>query len=204
MGHAYCAIGVMILTFLIYKEVISLNRKEEKDNKNIFSWMDKYYFGVFMFSASKLIFLNNNAFKSEIDSSPILIAIFYEYQKLISYLLFVFGILIFVWSLRRGQLRYQFKRLAQTILCLMMVYTIPSSSLYLIYKGLYWFLIPHLSVIFNDTFAYLFGFMFGRTPLFMLAPRKTWEGFIGGLLFNLVLTFIASDKLALFPYLTCP
>ena len=102
MGHAYCTIAVMVLTFLIYKEIISLNRKEEKDNKNIFNWMDKYYFGVFMFGASRQIFINNHAFEQEIDSSPLLITIFYEYQKLISYLLFVFGIMMFVWSLKRG------------------------------------------------------------------------------------------------------
>ena len=82
--------------------------------------------------------------------------------------------------------------------------TIPMSSLYLIYKGLYWFLIPHLSVVFHDTFAYVVGFMLGRTPLIMLAPRKTWEGFLGGTFFNLILTYYTSEWLAQYPYLTCP
>lgn len=62
---------------------------------------------------------------------------------------------------------------------------------------------PHLSVIFHDTFSYAIGFMLGKTPLIMLAPRKTWEGFIGGLVFNLILTYYVSEWLAGFSYLTC-
>ena len=34
----------------------------------------------------------------------------------------------------------------------------------------------------NDVFAYLFGMTFGRHRLFeRLSPKKSWEGFVGGL-----------------------
>jgi phosphatidate cytidylyltransferase len=37
----------------------------------------------------------------------------------------------------------------------------------------------------NDTFAYLSGVLFGKHPLApKISPKKTWEGFIGGLIFT--------------------
>ena len=37
----------------------------------------------------------------------------------------------------------------------------------------------------NDTFAYVFGVLIGKHPLASkISPKKTWEGFIGGLLFS--------------------
>ena len=37
----------------------------------------------------------------------------------------------------------------------------------------------------NDTFAYVFGVLFGKHPLApTISPKKTWEGFIGGLVFT--------------------
>jgi phosphatidate cytidylyltransferase len=32
--------------------------------------------------------------------------------------------------------------------------------------------------------------LFGKTPLIKLSPKKTWEGFIGGMLSTYVLAFI--------------
>jgi CDP-diglyceride synthetase len=49
MGHVYCAILVLALIFFMYKEIISLKRKEEKDRKSLFSWIDWYYFAAFAF-----------------------------------------------------------------------------------------------------------------------------------------------------------
>jgi len=58
-------------------------------------------------------------------------------------------------------------------------------------KELYFrFILPVALVICNDIFAYIFGFFFGRTRLIALSPKKTWEGFIGGLLCTLVLGFL--------------
>lgn len=43
----------------------------------------------------------------------------------------------------------------------------------------------------NDTGAFLIGSLLGRHRLFeRISPKKSWEGFIGGLVFNLVAAFI--------------
>jgi phosphatidate cytidylyltransferase len=45
----------------------------------------------------------------------------------------------------------------------------------------------------NDTGAYLVGSKFGRTKLFERhSPKKTWEGFIGGLLITAIAAYIIS------------
>ena len=57
------------------------------------------------------------------------------------------------------------------------------------FQGLIWFIMPIMMVIINDIMAYVFGFFMGRTPLIKLSPKKTWEGFIGGGLATVVMSF---------------
>jgi len=46
----------------------------------------------------------------------------------------------------------------------------------------------------NDTGAYLSGYFFGRTKLFERhSPKKTWEGFVGGVLIAALAGYILSN-----------
>ena len=63
---------------------------------------------------------------------------------------------------------------------------------------------PALCVVANDIFAYIFGFFYGKTPLIKLSPKKTWEGFIGGLVCTFIWAFIGSNFLTSIPALVCP
>jgi len=43
-----------------------------------------------------------------------------------------------------------------------------------------------------DTFAYIMGVKFGKTKIFpSISPKKSWEGFLGGLLFCVIAGFIS-------------
>jgi phosphatidate cytidylyltransferase len=56
----------------------------------------------------------------------------------------------------------------------------------------------------NDIAAYLAGFLFGRTPLIKLSPKKTWEGFIGGFVGTLIASWFLSGWMSQSAWLTCP
>lgn len=48
-----------------------------------------------------------------------------------------------------------------------------------------------ISIWTNDTFAYIFGNLFGKTKLLeKISPKKTIEGFLGGMLMSFLLIFI--------------
>lgn len=73
-----------------------------------------------------------------------------------------------------------------------------------IMDGLVWFVLPCLTVAWNDTMAYVCGLKWGRKwvsldgittrfidkPLTPLSPNKSWEGFIGGGLCTIVIGWI--------------
>ena len=57
-----------------------------------------------------------------------------------------------------------------------------------------WVLIAYIVIVWsNDVFAYLFGMTFGRHRLFeRLSPKKSWEGFVGGLVGAVVAGVVAA------------
>jgi len=61
-------------------------------------------------------------------------------------------------------------------------------------------LVYFFSVIFaNYTGAYLVGKILGKTPFFSrISPRKTWEGFFGGIIFALIVALFLNYHWSLF------
>lgn len=64
-----------------------------------------------------------------------------------------------------------------------------------------WFVMGLLFMVwFNDSFAYFAGRLFGKRKLFeRISPKKTWEGFFGGLIMTIICGLILSQ---IFPELT--
>ena len=60
-----------------------------------------------------------------------------------------------------------------------------------------WSVILYIFIIWaNDVFAYLFGVTLGRHRLFeRISPKKSWEGFFGGLLGAMAMGFVAAKVL---------
>ena len=144
MGHVYCAILVLNIAFLMYKEIISLKRREDKEKKSgtLFSFIDWYYFAAFSFLMIPNLFVRRVLVEGAIPTGTFMHFILYDYHKLISFGLFMFGILLFVWSLEKGSYRYQFQRFAWSMLALILVFCVPTFILYNVYKGIFWFVFP--------------------------------------------------------------
>jgi len=81
-------------------------------------------------------------------------------------------------------------------------------SMQYLYDGLIWILLPHGLIIVNDIMAYFCGISLGRKiidrPLFYLSPSKTWEGFIGSMLFTVLIAFLMSPLFIQSDWLICP
>ena len=60
-----------------------------------------------------------------------------------------------------------------------------------------WSVILYIFIIWaNDVFAYLFGITLGKHRLFeRISPKKSWEGFFGGLLGTMAMGFVAAKVL---------
>ncbi|MCE1167922.1 MAG: phosphatidate cytidylyltransferase [Sphingobacteriia bacterium] len=69
-----------------------------------------------------------------------------------------------------------------------------------LWEGEPWLLMSLFILIWaNDTFAYLFGIMFGKHRLFeRISPKKSWEGWIGGLIMTLAFTVVLKATIGLF------
>ena len=68
-----------------------------------------------------------------------------------------------------------------------------------------WVLIAYISIVWaNDVFAYLFGIAFGRHRLFeRLSPKKSWEGFFGGVAGAVAAALVVAHLLGDVPMAWC-
>jgi len=126
------------------------------------------------------------------------------YHSFISFALYMMGVVVFVLSLESGYYKYQFEMFAWVQLTLFLIVVQSTVIVVNMFSGLIWFILPALLIISNDTFAYIFGFFFGRTPLISLSPKKTWEGFIGAFFSTLLVGFLLSRFLCGYELMVCP
>lgn len=114
-------------------------------------------------------------------------------------------IIVLVFNLlKHGNFQYQMKTWGKALLASLVFSSVCSSYIYAIYSGYFWFLFGVIAVMVNDVMAYFFGVLFGRTPLIKLSPKKTWEGFIGGIFGTFVWCFFTSSYLCSLKFLVCP
>lgn len=200
-GHFYCCLLVLLINVWIFNEIISLKRNVENDRKLPFFFVINWYFFLLTLFFLMSMFLKDRILTLIPEQEFNLMN---RYRFLAFFGLYVFGIVIFVLSLRKGQLRYQFGMFAWTHLTCLLVVAQSCAVMVNIYNGLVWFLLPASLVIVNDSFAYLFGVYLGRTRLWRFSPNKTWEGFAGGLISTFVAAYLLSNFLAKYEFFICP
>jgi phosphatidate cytidylyltransferase len=131
--------------------------------------------------------------------------VFVRYHTLITFLLFITGFICFVLNLNYyGNASYQIRDWVWSMITSMIFCYLGFAFVYIIYEGLFWFVMCTMCVIINDIAAYLVGTFSGKTPLIKLSPKKTWEGFLGGLVFTFIWSFLTVRYLVDIKFLVCP
>ncbi len=127
-----------------------------------------------------------------------------KYHKFICFMLYCFGFFVFLRSLVKGYLRYQFRQFAYLHIIFIIFGYFSSMIISNIYNGMIWFLLPVSCVVVNDITAYIWGRMLGKHSLSLLSPKKTWEGFIGAFFSTLTWCYFFTKFLSNFKWLLCP
>eukprot|EP00033_Pygsuia_biforma_P001410 GCRY01001594.1.p1 GENE.GCRY01001594.1~~GCRY01001594.1.p1 ORF type:complete len:419 (-),score=35.65 GCRY01001594.1:433-1689(-) len=201
--HWYVAGIVFASQITMYYEVIRIGYHWNEEKKipgfRFISWF--WAFVMFYFVYGKKL-LCQKAVRAVLGSS--LYSILDRFHYPITFTLYCCGIVTFVMLLRKGLYRYQFGQLAWAHMALLVVVGMTYVIVNNIFTGLVWFIIPVSLVIINDIFAYLVGKLIGRTLLIKLSPKKTWEGFIGGLVFTMIAAWFLSGFLSQFSWFICP
>ena len=202
--------GISFLVFIIQlkaiQEIVSISyqkyiQQNLPQNLPLFRSLNWYFVFVVSYFSYGLTF--QHLFE-EFDARSHVYKVLKSYHLFISFLLYMAGFIMFVLTLKKGFYKIQFKLYGWAHLAILLFMTVGHFILQSIFMNLYWFILTASIVICNDIAAYIFGFFFGRTPLISVSPKKTWEGFIGGMLATLLFGFLFSALLAQFPIMVCP
>eukprot|EP00922_Rhytidocystis_sp_ex-Travisia-forbesii_P037674 GHVS01056117.1.p1 GENE.GHVS01056117.1~~GHVS01056117.1.p1 ORF type:complete len:555 (-),score=100.61 GHVS01056117.1:568-2232(-) len=201
-GHVYCSVLVLALIMGIYREIISLKRKKEKDKKlPLFFVLRWYWFAVTCWWLGVPWILPKLLHVSTYSQHLYRLQ---AYHSLCTYLAALGGFVLFILSLRRYTLRYQFGQLAIMLLTLIIVVAQSLIQIANIYRGIIWFCLPTSLVVVNDVSAYVFGSFFGKTKLIKLSPNKTVEGYVGASIVTVVWSLLFAWFLQQHKAFTCP
>lgn len=191
-----------------YHEIISIGHKKyQKYNLPWFRSLSWYFLlcaNFFFYGESITDYFNGNPNPPVDDESEEVVKAYITYHRLISYSLYLIGLILFVLSLKKDHYKVQFSLFGWTHVTLLIVVTQSHFIMQTLFEGLIWFFLPVSMVICNDIFAYIFGFFFGRTPLIKLSPKKTWEGFIGGGVTTVIYGWLVSYFMCEYQYFICP
>lgn len=154
-----------------------------------------------LFGLSTFMMLPVGAFRPEIlensgftpETNPILYAALFDHFILLVTVFTIVIFLTFIIGLKKETVKYQINHFFFSLIAAFYASTTAASQHYVAYYGRYWYHFPMMSVAFNDVAAYVVGKNFGRTKLIGLSPKKTVEGFVGGLVVNIVMTLCFLD-----------
>ncbi|KAI7849194.1 phosphatidate cytidylyltransferase [Circinella umbellata] len=201
-GYIWSIVAVMAITTAVYREVIQIAHVPAKEKSVRWFKTMSWYFLItteyFLYGESIIYYF------TEIVMVDKFLLPFATHHRFISFMLYVLGFVFFVANLKKGQYRFQMAQFCYTHMALLLIVVQSHFIVENILEGLIWFVMPALLVICNDTFAYICGFFWGRTPLIQLSPKKTVEGFVGGFIWTLLLGFGVTTILMRFDYLVCP
>lgn len=200
-GHFYTTLLCIFVSMGTMAEILELRRNKEKDqhipSSKFLLWY--FYFITQYFAVAPTYWEFPN-----IRSKSWIIEILAKNHNITSLTLWLIGFVGYVLSLKQGFYKYQMTRFAWAHLTCMIVVYPCACCVANVYRGVIWFIFPTLLVIFNDIMAYVFGYSMGKHKLIELSPKKTWEGFIGGMASTLVIAFYLAQHLQTNIRFVCP
>lgn len=184
---------------MMFREVSRIGRNEAKESQ--LPWTRPWRAYVFTATTVNCVLLSmevplTNTFPALHRLYPLL--------PFIAFCCPVVGFIAFIISLKYGYYRYQITRFIWTVMPLIVMESQFYFELCNMANGMIWFLLPVFCVVVNDSWAYIFGKLFGRTKLLLLSPKKTVEGFVGALIVTVMWSFWFSGFLSHFPEMHCP
>eukprot|EP01098_Paradermamoeba_levis_P004309 TRINITY_DN1850_c0_g4_i1.p1 TRINITY_DN1850_c0_g4~~TRINITY_DN1850_c0_g4_i1.p1 ORF type:complete len:426 (-),score=125.31 TRINITY_DN1850_c0_g4_i1:71-1348(-) len=208
LGHLALVAMIILLQIIVFNEIMKIAQERWKNSKKsadeevvvtsqFLSWF--YFCSTSYFVLGKIFLRFENSFLT----NPIT-AFLAKNHIIICYALYTIGFVGFVFSLKKGFYKKQFIQFTWTIVTLLVVVIQASFQISNIFEGLFWFFLPAALIVCNDIWAFIFGFFFGKTPLISLSPKKTWEGFLGGLVATWFWGFVMAYVCSQLTLMTCP
>jgi len=201
-GHVYILMIVTAVQIVSFKEVIAIAQVPAKQkNLPLTRSLNWYFLAVtmyFLYGESVIYY-----FKHVLLVDKVLLP-FATHHRFISFMMYIFGFVFFVASLKKGHYRFQFTQFAWTHMALYLIVVQAHFMMNNVFEGMIWLFLPASLVITNDIFAYICGITFGRTQLIKISPKKTVEGFVGAWICTIIFGFGLTNVLMRYKYFICP
>lgn len=208
LGHVYVCGVVALGEFLLFRELVKVRYNgyfaRVENTVPLFRTTQWAWFFV-------AIFYTYWDFISDVvQSNPDLhyVVPYAQYSKMVAFVLYSAIFVLTIATMQVGHIKFQLNQLCWTIVVLCLTLGQMKYLMHNIFNGLFWFTFPFLLVCCNDIMAYFCGVSCGRKfiqrPLIWFSPNKTWEGFIGGGICTVVVSWYLSRFLAKFTWMTCP
>ncbi|KAK3903485.1 cytidylyltransferase family-domain-containing protein [Staphylotrichum tortipilum] len=202
MGHVYILVIITAVQIVSFKEVIAIanvpSRARDLQSTKSLNWYWLATTMYFLYGESVVYYLKHIVL---VDKVLLPLA---THHRFISFILYVFGFVFFVGSLKTGHLKFQFSQFAWTHMALFLIVVQAHFIMNNVLEGMIWFFLPAALVITNDIFAYICGITFGRTQLIKLSPKKTVEGFVGAWVMTVLFGIVLTNILLRSQYFICP
>ncbi|KAJ8903028.1 hypothetical protein NDN08_006343 [Rhodosorus marinus] len=204
-GHIAVSTLVVFMECIVYSEVVNLGYLKAQESG--MPWFKRVTWGFF---ASTQYFVYGKSVLGHFEAQgrkfmeTALLKFLLRHHTFVSFTVYCGFFVAFVLSLQPKLASYQFGIYARSHIAIFVVITCANFMILNVKMGMIWFFLPVVCVAMNDSFSYIFGRMFGKTPLTALSPKKTWEGLIYGGITTLISGFFVSRLLSHWEFMTCP
>ncbi|KAL0221897.1 hypothetical protein RCL1_001751 [Eukaryota sp. TZLM3-RCL] len=189
-----------LIHILVFHELSSLRKldsTEDLQHSTFFEWswfivLEYLVTGFFVF----------NRFSLDENVGP-LFSFLFRYHFFICFAAACFLFVFFISTLTQPYWP-RIKSLFWIIITLLILFGTTGPIISALFDALFWYILPTLLIVINDSSAYFSGFFFGRHQLCKISPKKTIEGAVGALIVTVIASWFVAALLANFQFIICP